>query len=111
MNELHKKIVSLLCTLALLLVVSAPAFGGGEHPWDSDNRTGGTSTGSDGSQTTDPNSGATQPLTGVYVGPEGILTGLGEWVYFYMSNLIDMGNLKSPSAAVRNGTTTQSKGF
>lgn len=113
MRELPKKIVSLLCMLALLLVVSVPAYAGGEHPWDSDNQTGqsGTTTSppDDDSTVTDPN--ATQPTTGVYVGPSGIVTGLGEWLYFYMLNVLDVGNAKSASPAVRSGTTTQSKGF
>ncbi|HSH00743.1 MAG TPA: hypothetical protein VLB27_11860 [candidate division Zixibacteria bacterium] len=113
MRDLLKKIVSLLCMLALLLVVSVPAYAGGEHPWDSDNQPGqsgaSTTPPDDSGTVTDPN--AAQPTTGVYVGPGGIITGLGDWLYFYMLNVLDVGNAKSASAAVRSGTTTQSKGF
>lgn len=109
MKELHKKIVSLLSMLALLFAVSAPVYGGGENPWDSD--------GSSGSQDEfipgpgEGGSGAQAPVTTVAVGSEGIVTSAGEWLYFYLLNILDMGNAKADSPAVKTETRTQSKGL
>ena len=109
MKELHKKIVSLLSTLALLFVVSVPVYGGGENPWDSD-----SSAESQDEFTPGPGgdgSGAQTPVTTVVVGAEGIITSAGEWLYFYLLNILDMGNAKSDSPAVRTETGTQGKGL
>jgi hypothetical protein len=81
MTEKLKRLISLLCLIAMLSVVSIPANAGGEHPWDSDAVTGeddGTGTGSDGNS-------SDQGLTGVvYVGSGGLITFVGQSFYSFL---------------------------
>lgn len=88
MTEKLKRIISLLCLIAMLSVVSVPASAGGEHPLDSDSDTGEDDGGnSDSGSGDDPSE---QGVTGVvYIGPGGIFSFIGQTVYSFIVRISD----------------------
>lgn len=92
MTEKLKKLISLLCLIAMLSVVSTPAIAGGEHPFDSDgNPTEGADTDAD--PTDDPPG---ETVTGaVYIGSGGIISFVGQSFYSFLVRITGQDLTKS----------------
>lgn len=109
MIEKLKKLVSLLCIIAMLSVISAPVYAGGEGPFDSDNNTG-QSEGSESSDS-DSDSGSTETsFTGtVYIGSGGIIGFIGQAFYAFYVHItgIDI-SVKDEKATRGSGSGAQS---
>lgn len=109
MKDLTRKILSLLCLVSLLSVAPGSVFGGGEHPWDSDNSTGvsGDATDIDGGS-----AGGAQPmLRGVaYIGPRGFFEFIGDYVWTYAIALTSVAPDKSTTTHTMTAAPRYSSG-
>ncbi len=109
MKEILKRFSALLCLVAMLSLVSIPAFGG-ENPWDSDG-----SSGDNVSSGTTPNGDGTgfiEPLYlgTVYIGTDGLLTFVSHSFNYFVTNFTFLGRMALENP---NGETeaSQQKNF
>ena len=112
MKETIKRLATLLCFVAMLSVVSMPAFGG-ENPWDSDGSSG-SATGTGTPPPGDSGTGFQQPLYlgTVYVGIGGLLTFVSQSVDYIGSQYIFVRHGRRANDQSDSRTeTTQQKDF